>query len=125
MIALMYGLSELPTAFGAMLIILSGIGLSVFFKYEKKLEHPLFNVNLFTDNQVFSYSCMAALIMYSSTFSLTFLMSLYLQNIKGFTPQFAGLVMISQPLMMTLFSRWQAGCRTGMSRASLLPRAWA
>ena len=104
MIALMYGLSELPTAFGAMLIILSGIGLSVFFKYEKKLEHPLFNVNLFTDNQVFSYSCMAALIMYSSTFSLTFLMSLYLQNIKGFTPQFAGLVMISQPLVMTLFS---------------------
>ena len=104
MIALMYGFSDLPTTFGIILSILGVVGLSVFFKYEKKLEHPLFNVNLFSGNQVFFYSCMAALIVYSSTFSITFLMSLYLQNIKGFTPQFAGFVMISQPLMMTLFS---------------------
>ncbi len=104
MIALMYGFSDLPAASSIFLILLSVVGLSVFFKYEKKLEYPLFNVNLFFANQVFFYSCMAALIMYSSTFSVTFLMSLYLQNIKGFTPQFAGFIMISQPLMMTLFS---------------------
>ncbi len=103
-IALMYGFSVLPTLFGFILIMLSGAGLSVFFRYQKKLEHPLFNVNIFFSNQVFTYSSMAALIMYSSTFSITFLMSLYLQNIKGFAPQAAGLIMISQPLVMTLFS---------------------
>ncbi len=104
MIALMYGFSRLPASLGFVLILLSAIGMYIFFRYENKLEHPLFNFSLFSANQVFFYSCMAALIMYSSTFSITFLMSLYLQNIKGFTPQFAGLVMISQPLMMTLFS---------------------
>ena len=104
MIALMYGFSRLPASLGFVLILLSAVGLYSFFRYENKLEHPLFNFRLFSANQVFFYSCMAALIMYSSTFSITFLMSLYLQNIKGFTPQFAGIVMISQPLMMTLFS---------------------
>ena len=103
-IALMYGFSILPGPSGFALILLSGIGFVVFFRYEKRLQHPLFNVNLFSENPVFTYSCIAALIMYSSTFSMTFLMSLYLQNIRGFTPQSAGLIMISQPLVMTLFS---------------------
>ena len=103
-IALMYGFSILPALSGFALILLSGIGFAVFFRYEKSLQHPLFNVNLFSGNPVLTYSCVAALIMYSSTFSVTFLMSLYLQNIREFTPQLAGLIMISQPLVMTLFS---------------------
>lgn len=103
-IALMYGFSTLPALSGFALILLSGIGFTVFFRYEKRLEYPLFNVNLFSGNPVLTYSCVAALIMYSSTFSVTFLMSLYLQNIREFTPQLAGLIMISQPLVMTLFS---------------------
>lgn len=103
-IALMYGFSILPALSGFALILLSGIGFAVFFRYEKSLQYPLFNVNLFSGNPVLTYSCVAALIMYSSTFSVTFLMSLYLQNIREFTPQLAGLIMISQPLVMTLFS---------------------
>ena len=103
-IALMYGFSILPGLTGFILILLSGFGFVVFFRYEKRLQHPLFNVNLFSGNPVLTYSCIAALIMYSSTFSVTFLMSLYLQTIRGFTPQLAGLIMISQPLIMTLFS---------------------
>lgn len=103
-IALMYGFSILPALSGFALILLSGIGFAVFFRYEKGLQYPLFNVNLFSGNPVLTYSCVAALIMYSSTFSVTFLMSLYLQNIREFTPQLAGLIMISQPLVMTLFS---------------------
>lgn len=103
-IALMYGISVLPALSGFALILLSGIGFVTFFRYERHLQHPLFNVNLFYGNPVLTYSCVAALIMYSSTFSVTFLMSLYLQNIRGFNPQLAGLVMISQPLVMTLFS---------------------
>ena len=103
-VALMYGFSILPATAGFVLVLLSGIGFVVFFRYEKRLQHPLFNVNLFSGNPVLTYSCVAALIMYSSTFSVTFLMSLYLQNIREFTPQLAGLIMISQPLVMTLFS---------------------
>ena len=103
-IALMYGFSILPAMPGFILILLSSIGFVVFFRYEKRRQHPLFNVNLFSGNPVLIYSCLTALIMYSATFSVTFLLSLYLQNIKGFAPQLAGLIMISQPLVMTVFS---------------------
>ncbi len=103
-IALMYGFSVLPQPNGFGLILLSGIGFVVFYKYEKSRQHPLFNVNLFSGNPVLTYSCLTALLMYSSMFSVTFLMSLYLQNIRGFDPQFAGFILISQPLVMTVVS---------------------
>ena len=103
-IALMYGFSILPTPSGFTLILLSGIGFVVFYKYEKTRRHPLFDVKLFSGNPALTYSCLTALLMYSSVFSITFLMSLYLQNIRGLAPQLAGLIMISQPLVMTVIS---------------------
>lgn len=103
-VALMYGVSILPTVPGLVLVLLGCAGFAVFFRYEKRLRHPLFNVRLFSGNPTLTCSCAAALLMYSSTFSVTFLMSLYLQDIRGFPPQLAGLLMISQPLVMTLFS---------------------
>ena len=60
-------------------------------------------MKLFTNNAVFAFSNLAALINYSATFAVTFLMSLYLQYIKGFTPQHAGLVLVAQPVVMALF----------------------
>ncbi len=104
MIALVLGFSILPQLSGFLLIASSLLGLVVFFRYEKNLQYPLFNVNLFLGNQVFTFSCIASFILYSSTFSMTFLLSLYLQNIKTLTPQTAGLIMLSQPLVMTLCS---------------------
>jgi MFS family permease len=53
---------------------------------------------------VFAYSCLAALINYSATFAVAFLLSLYLQYIKGLTPQGAGTVLVFTPIMMAVFS---------------------
>jgi MFS family permease len=61
-------------------------------------------MDLFLHNIAFAFSNLAALINYSATFAVTFLMSLYLQYIKGFTPQHAGFILISQPLVMAIFS---------------------
>jgi MFS family permease len=44
------------------------------------------------------------LINYSATFAVTFLLSLYLQYIKKLTPEDAGLVLVSQPIVQALFS---------------------
>ena len=104
MSALMYGFSQLPGRLGILLIVLGGAGLYVFFRQQKGRPSPLFNVDVFFGNQVFVYSCLAGFIMYTATFSTTFLMGLYLQNIKQLTPQLAGMVMVFQPLLMTLFS---------------------
>lgn len=137
LIALTGGLSTLDAASGPPLAGAGVLGLALFCRYEKGREHPLFNVSLFLGNQVFTYSCIAALIMYSATFSITFLMSLYLQNLRGLTPQAAGLIMLVQPLMMALFSplagrmsdrhepRWLASAGMGLTALSLAALAVA
>jgi MFS family permease len=61
-------------------------------------------MNLFRSNTVFVFSNLAALINYSATFAVSFLLSLYLQYIKGLSPQNAGLILVSQPIMQALFS---------------------
>jgi len=70
----------------------------------KKSAYPIFEITLFTRNRLFAFSNIAALINYSATFSLVFLKSLFLQKIKGFTPQQAGTILVAQPLMMTILS---------------------
>ena len=104
LVAVMYGVSRLPSARSAWIIFVGFVGVVLFFMWERRIEHPVFNTTLFTGNRVFAFSCLAALIHYSATFAVTFLLSLYLQYIKGFSPQWAGFVLISQPAVMALFS---------------------
>jgi MFS family permease len=47
---------------------------------------------------------MAALINYSATFAVTFLLSLYLQYVKGLSAQNAGLILIAQPIMVAIIT---------------------
>lgn len=102
---LIYGLSRLPSAFSGWLLIGAGaIGLLFFWHYESALSSPVFHVGLFRKNSVFIFSNIATLINYSATFGVVFLLSLYLQYIKGFDPRRAGLVMVAQPLTMAVFS---------------------
>jgi MFS family permease len=61
-------------------------------------------VALFRHNRVFALSNLAALINYSATFAVGFLLSLYLQYVKGFSAREAGLVLIAQPALMALCS---------------------
>ncbi|MCP8317838.1 MAG: MFS transporter [archaeon] len=104
LIAIMYGLSLLPTASGAWLILIGALGIFAFVKWEMKVESPVLDVNLFRNNRVFAFSNLAALINYSATFAVSFLLSLYLQYIKGLTPQNAGLILVSQPVVQAIFS---------------------
>ena len=67
--------------------------------FELRVKNPVFEVRLFK-NITFGFSSLAALINYSATFAVVFLFSLYLQYIKGLSPQFAGLILVSQPVVM-------------------------
>ncbi|MBW1695802.1 MAG: MFS transporter [Deltaproteobacteria bacterium] len=104
LIAIIYGISRLPSFLSVGLILVGIAGFIAFFKWETTVHHPVFEVKLFQTNRVFTFSCLAALINYSATFAVTFMMSLYLQYIKGLTPQTAGIILISQPVMMALVS---------------------
>ncbi len=104
LLVLMLGLSRLPGLSGFSLVSAGLAGLAWFVRWELAAESPLLTMTLFTDNAAFAFSNLAALINYSATFAVTFLMSLYLQYIKALSPQAAGLVLIAQPLVMAVFS---------------------
>jgi MFS family permease len=76
----------------------------LFLIFEKRMDHPVFEVRLFLKNRVFAFSGLAALIHYSATNATGFFLSLYLQYVKGLDAKSAGLIMISQPVAMALLS---------------------
>ncbi len=102
--AFMYGITLLPATLSFVLILTGLVGVIVFVKWETVVLNPVFEVNLFITNRTFAFSCLAAIINYSATFAVSFLLSLYLQYIKGLSPQNAGLVLVSTPVMMAIFS---------------------
>ena len=98
------GIAFMPQGY-AWLIFIGGIaGVLIFFSYARRAQQPLWNVSLFFTNRLFTFSCMASLIMYSATFMNVVLVSLYLQYIQGMPAMLAGSVMMVQPLVMAIFS---------------------
>ena len=104
LIAIVYSSSNLNKSFGWPLLLAGILFLVLFVNRCKKSANPIFEITLFTRNRLFAFSNIAAFINYSATFSLVFLMSLFLQKVKGFTPQQAGTILVAQPLMMTILS---------------------
>jgi MFS family permease len=100
----MYGISKLPDMHAVITSLIGLAGLVFFVKMELKTEFPVLDVSLFRNNRVFAFSNLAALINYAATFAVAFILSLYLQYIKGLTPRGAGLVLVTQPLVMALFA---------------------
>lgn len=101
---LMYGLSTLPSTISAYMAAAGALGLAAFLLRQARIANPVFDVTVFVKNRVFLFSSLACLIHYSATYSITFLLSLYLQYVKGKSPQEAGLILIAQPVMMAIFS---------------------
>jgi EmrB/QacA subfamily drug resistance transporter len=102
--AFMYGFSQLPAVTGWIFLVSGILMAGIFLYFEKKTENPVFDIRLLLQNRVFAFSGLAALINYSATSATGFFLSLYLQYLKGFDARFAGLIMISQPVAMTLLS---------------------
>ena len=100
------GISLLPAVgrLWPLLLICGVIGLCLFVRWELKIDFPVFEMSLFKTNRIFAFSSLAALINYSATFGVTFLMSLYLQHIKELGPQSAGVILMAQPVVMAICS---------------------
>lgn len=103
-VAVMLGFTTLPDPGGVMLIVAGLICAVIFIRYEHQREFPVLETRLFTGSRVFAYSNLAALINYSATFSVSFLLSLYLQYSRGFSPVFAGFILIAAPVMQAVIS---------------------
>lgn len=104
LVLLMLGFSRLATQLGIGLLLAGVVLLAGFVFWETRRRSPVLDLTLFRANPVFAFSSLAALIHYSATFAVTFLLSLFLQSVQGRSPQGAGLILVAQPFMMALFS---------------------
>ena len=104
LLSIMYGFSLIPLTSSIIPILLGLVAGGVFVWVEARAEHPVLDINLFGSNRAFTFSNLAALISFSATYAVTFLMSLYLQYIKGLDPEQAGLVLIASPIVQAIFS---------------------
>jgi len=101
---LMYGFSHLPGTIPAILTVAGLLGMIVFVNYERKHPNPVLEMNLFFKNKLFAYGNFSAFINYAATFAITFVLSLYLQYVKGMSPKEAGAILIAQPIVMAIVS---------------------
>ena len=101
---LLIGLEWLPLAEGLILLVAGIAGLAFFVWWELRARSPIVSFTLFRNNRVFTFSNLTALISYASVWAYTYLMSLYLQFIKGLNAQTAGLVLIVGVVLQMLIA---------------------
>lgn len=105
MVLLLFGLSSVANSVAARYIVGAGLLLMiVFYRHEITEEYPLVRLELYTRNVAFLFSNLAAMINYSATHALSFLLSLYLQWVAGYDPVAAGIILLAQPCVMALLS---------------------
>lgn len=104
LVCLVYGSSQIPDTKGWLIMGGGLLSLVLFWIIETKEKIPVIDTKMYTKNRLFAYSNLAALINYCATAAIVFFLSLYLQKVQQLTPQQAGLILIAQPIMMTVFS---------------------
>jgi MFS family permease len=104
LVSIMYGFTRLPSSLGIALTLFGVLSFFIFIVLELKMKNPVLNINLFKNSKPFTFSNIAALINYSATSAVGFLLSLYLQYLKALSPRDAGLVLLAQPATQAIFS---------------------
>jgi EmrB/QacA subfamily drug resistance transporter len=104
LVSLMVGFSVLPDVTGGVLVVAGVVLIGVFVWFEQRLAFPVLNMQLFFKSRIFAFSNIAALINYSATYAVAFLLSLDLQYTKGFSAEYAGFILIAAPFFQMIVS---------------------
>ncbi|MCG8336442.1 MAG: MFS transporter [Proteobacteria bacterium] len=90
--------------FGFILTIAGFTVGAFFFVFEQRIPEPLINLGKVKRNSVLLIALILQLLMYTGAFGISFLFSLYLQMVKGLSPQAAGQILVVSPVVMALFA---------------------
>jgi MFS family permease len=104
LIALIRGMTWMPSVLGLISILLGAAGVILFLRWETAFPYPMLNLDLFRGNKLFAFSNLAGVISYAATYAVAFLLSLYLQSIRAMSAQTAGFILVSQPIVQSAFS---------------------
>lgn len=102
-ISIIYGFSNFTSKYSLFLVIGGIIGLSIFYLVEKRVTFPLINFDLFKSKS-FTFGNITAFINYGAFVTIGFIISLYLQYLKGYGPLTAGLIVSIQSIVMIIVS---------------------
>lgn len=102
--AFLLGLSWMPTIQGLVLTVAGIMAFAGFGWWESHARVPVFSLSLFRHNRLFLLSNLTSIISYASVWAMTYLMSFYLQNVKGLRPEIAGLVLVAGVVLQTVLS---------------------
>ena len=120
--AIITGFSRLPGGTGLALLAGGLLAAAAFVRRERAAVDPLLDLRLFSENRVFTFSNLAALINYAATYAVAFLLSLYLQDLRGLGAQSAGTLLVVQPIVQAVVSPF-AGRLSDRLSARLLASA--
>ena len=98
------GLTNLPEIYAFALLIISGLLGAIYMRHSSREEFPVVNLNLVWQNQGLSRSLISSIMMYGGSYGLQFLMGLYLQYNRGFSPTDAGKFLMIQALIMAVLA---------------------
>ena len=102
--SLVVGLAGLPDWPNIVLLALSFALLLLFVKHQDSTTEPLIRIGLFKESRLFSFSLASASMMYGATFPIIFVLSLYLQYIRGLSPFESGQVIMVQSVAMAILA---------------------
>jgi MFS family permease len=104
MITLIYGFSVVPGLAGFLCIGAALVLFAVFILYEKRVDHPIFDVDLLFGNRKFMLAGTAAMLGYSITAGMMYVLPLFIQSIMGYSPLVTGMVYVGAALCQVIFS---------------------
>ena len=93
--------------FSALTIILAVLGgamFLLFFRIERLSPFPTLDLSLFSKNRLFAAANSTAFLSYIAVNGVTLTIAIYLETIKGLSPEVTGLYLIAQALPMAMFS---------------------
>ena len=105
-LGLTYGFDGLPdpVAYAAL-----GLGLAllvVFVLHERRAAEPLLALHLFHAGAGYLLSNLSALLSYASTFAVSYLLAIYLTQVKGLHADAIGLILIVSPVCQAIVTPW-------------------
>jgi MFS family permease len=102
---LTFGLTNISHDWSSWMFVgLGGMLLGAFIRHGQQTDSPLVKPSLFANGPNFLLSNLSALLNYAATFAIGYLMSIYLQQVKGTGADLAGLMLITAPAIQTLLS---------------------
>ncbi len=119
LLLIMVGFSLLPGAGGILTLLLGLVALGIFTVWELRSRSPIIDLRLLARNRCFARTIGSVLIFNTATFAGIYLFSLYLQYIRGLSPETAGLILLTSTLITAFLVRF-SGRLADMTRPHLV-----